>query len=126
MIADHDAEDRATLERHLHMPTTPAKKTVSDGIQAVASRFRAAGDGKPRLMIVQNSLVEKDEDLAHRKLPMCLEDEPDMYVWKKGTNQSEKDEPLKEHDHALDACRYLCSRFDLENHAVSYYKDIWR
>ncbi|HKN42971.1 MAG TPA: phage terminase large subunit, partial [Propionibacteriaceae bacterium] len=49
IVCDHDAEDRATLERHLGLHTVPAKKTVSDGIQAVQSRLKVAGDGRPRL-----------------------------------------------------------------------------
>lgn len=126
IIADHDAEDRATFERHLQMMVTPAKKTVSDGIQAVAGRFRPAGDGKPRLMIVRDSLVERDEERARNKLPVCLEDEPEMYVWKRGADGTSKEEPVKEHDHALDACRYLVARFDLMPGGVSYFKNIWR
>jgi hypothetical protein len=46
IICDHDAEDRATLERHLGMGTTAAKKSVSDGIQAMSARLRP-GRGRP-------------------------------------------------------------------------------
>lgn len=49
IICDHQASDRATLERHLGLSTTAANKAVTTGIQAVQSRLRAAGDGKPRL-----------------------------------------------------------------------------
>jgi len=49
IICDHDAEDRATLERHLGLSTVAAHKSVSDGIQAVQSRLRPAGDGRQRL-----------------------------------------------------------------------------
>ena len=49
IICDHNAEDRATLERYLRLSTKPAHKTVSDGIQAVHARLRPAGDGRPRL-----------------------------------------------------------------------------
>ena len=45
IICDHDAEDRATLERYLGMSTTPAKKTKTRGIQAVDMRWRMQGDG---------------------------------------------------------------------------------
>jgi uncharacterized membrane protein len=44
-VADHDAEDRATLERY-GVYTQPATKDVSPGIQAVQARLRRAGDGK--------------------------------------------------------------------------------
>lgn len=126
VIADHDAEDRATFERHLHMMVTPAKKTVSDGIQQVSSRLRLAGDGKPRLMIFRNSLVERDTERARLKQPVCLEDEPEVYVWARNADGTSKEEPVKENDHGLDALRYLVAKFDLVPHGVSYFKDIWR
>lgn len=125
VIADHDAEDRATLERHLGLMITPAHKSVSDGIQAVASRFRLAGDDKPRITIFRNCLYERDEERARAKLPICLEDEPEMYVWKRGANGSAKEEPMKEHDHAIDALRYLTAHFDLQSFGVTYHKNIW-
>jgi hypothetical protein len=49
VITDHDAEDRATLERHLGFGTHPAIKSISDGIQACASRMKIAGDGRANL-----------------------------------------------------------------------------
>ncbi len=125
IICDHDAEDRATLERHLGLMTTPAHKTVSDGIQAVASRFRVSGDGKPRLMIVRDGLVERDQDLAEGKQPTCLEDEPESYVWDTRQGMKKGEQPVKECDHALDACRYLVAFHDLTPTGVSYYRNIW-
>src|SRR5260221_1790185 len=78
IICDHDAEDRATLERHLGLMTMPAHKNVSAGIQAVASRFKAAGNGKPRIVIFRDSLKEVDRELMQAKKPSRLEDEPDQ------------------------------------------------
>lgn len=45
VICDHDAEDRATFERHTGLTTTPANKNVSEGLQAVAGRMKVVGDG---------------------------------------------------------------------------------
>jgi phage terminase large subunit len=127
IICDHDAEDRATLERHLALRTVQAQKNVSAGIQATASRFRLAGDGKPRIMILRDSRVELDQDLAESKLPTCLEDEPESYVWRKTAGGIiTKDEPAKENDHGLDALRYLVAYFDLQQLGVSYVPNIWR
>lgn len=125
IICDHDAEDRATFERHLGLHTTPAKKTVSDGIQAVAARLRPAGDGKPRLYLLRDSLVERDRDLADQKKPTCLEEEIEAYVWKQGSS-GPKEEPVKENDHACDCMRYMCAHMDLRTSSVGYFKDIWR
>lgn len=126
IICDHDAEDRATLERHLGLYTTAAQKNVSAGIQAVASRFRRAGDGKPRIMILRDSLVEVDKDLAESKQPVKLEDEPESYIWDTRQGMKRGEQPVKESNHGLDALRYLSSFFDLEASGVSYYKNIWR
>jgi PBSX family phage terminase large subunit len=126
IIADHDAEDRATLERHLGLYVVPAHKSVSDGIQAVASRLRAAGDGKPRLMIMRDSLVERDRDLSDAKQPTELADEPEVYIWDTRQGMKKGESPVKENDHALDALRYLVANFDLAHNGVSYVQSIWR
>lgn len=104
VVCDHDAEDRATLTRHLQMGTTPARKAVKPGIEAVQSRLRVQPDGKPRLYLLRDSLAERDSDLDDAKRPCCLEEELDCYVW-----DEDRDEPLKENDHSCDALRYLVS-----------------
>lgn len=125
IICDHDAEGRSTLERHLGLYTIAAQKNVSAGIQAVASRFRRAGDGKPRIMIMRDCLVERDRDLAEAKLPTCLEEEPESYIWDTRQGMKRGEQPVKESDHGLDALRYLVAHFDLEASGVSYTKSIW-
>ncbi|MFG2372564.1 phage terminase large subunit [Streptomyces sp. NPDC048504] len=115
LICDHDAEDRATLERHLGMGTQAAHKSVSDGIQAVQSRLNPAGDGRPRLFIVRGALVERDPLLEEASLPMCATDEVGGYVWavKPGNAGGLKEEPVKKDDHAMDALRYMVAERDL-------------
>ena len=120
IVCDHDAEDRATLERHIGLMTIPALKNVSAGIQAVASRFRDAGDGKPRVMILRDSLVERDRDLAERKQPTCVEDEPESYIWDTRQGMKRGEQPVKEHDDGLDALRYLVAYRDLLPSDVRY------
>ncbi|HEY9015154.1 MAG TPA: phage terminase large subunit, partial [Gemmatimonadales bacterium] len=112
IICDHDAEDRATLERYLGMPTLPAHKSISDGIQAVALRLRSAGDGKARLFFLRDSLVERDPALSDRKLPGCTEEEFDGYVWNEGGGRRKGEEPLKLNDHGADCVRYLVAHVD--------------
>lgn len=124
LICDHDAEDRATLERHLKMPTTAARKTVSRGIQAVQSRLRSAGDGRPRLFLVRGALLERDAALEDAKKPMSTLQEIVGYVWDKGTAQAQaaekppKEHPLKENDHGMDALRYAVAHRDLVGDSV--------
>lgn len=114
IICDHDAEDRATLERHLGMGTVAAWKSVSDGIQAVGVRMRPAGDGKPRLFVCRNSLVSRDEELAQAGKPLGAAQEVEGYVWAPGQDgKPVKEEPLKLDDHSMDTMRYVVAYQDL-------------
>lgn len=113
IICDHDAEDRATLERHLGMGTTKAKKTISDGVQAMQSRLRPAADGKPRFFVVRDSLLERDPELVDAKKPTCFEDEIAEYVWPTDVKPDKREVPVKENDHAMDGARYMCAERDL-------------
>lgn len=125
IICDHDAEDRATLERHLQLRTLPAHKNVSAGIQATASRFKAAGDGKPRFAILRDSLVERDRDLAEGKKPTCLEEEPESYIWDTRQGMKRGEQPVKESDHGLDAARYAIAHFDLVPPSITYSRRVY-
>jgi PBSX family phage terminase large subunit len=105
-VADHDAEDRATLERY-GVPSRAAQKDVSVGLQAVAARLRPAGDGKPRLYVLRDALVEADPRLVAAKLPTSTEEEVPGYVWQQAPEgRAAKEEPLKVNDHGMDAMRY--------------------
>lgn len=115
VICDHDAEDRATLEKHLGLGTVAAQKAVSTGIQAVQSRLKTQGDGRARLFIVRGALVERDGELDAVKKPACTEEEVTGYVWavKPGNAGGLKEEPLKQDDHGMDAMRYMVAERDL-------------
>jgi phage terminase large subunit len=115
VICDHDAEDRATLEKHLGMRTTAATKTVSAGIQAVQSRLRPAGDGKPRLFILVDSVLERDPEQDEAKKPCCTAEEISGYVWavKPGTAGGLKEAPVKDQDDGCDGIRYVTAERDL-------------
>jgi PBSX family phage terminase large subunit len=113
VICDHDAEDRATLERHLGMSTKAATKTVSDGIQAAQSRFRAAGDGRARVFFLRDSVVERDPELDDAKKPCSTVEELPGYVWDMTPGKPPKETPVKENDHGVDAMRYMVAERDL-------------
>lgn len=120
IICDHDAEDRATLEKHLGLITIPAIKNVSAGIQAVSSRLRPAGNGKPRLLYFNNALVERDQELALQKKPTCTIEEFDTYVWDTSNGARKGEQPKKEDDHGMDTDRYATAYFDLKPTSVRY------
>jgi PBSX family phage terminase large subunit len=112
-IADHDAEDRATMEKH-GIKTKAAKKDVSPGIQAVKARLKVQADGKPRIYFVRGALVERDESLAEAHKPICTEDEVPEYIWQKTPDgKPDKEQPLKLNDHGCDTTRYIVAEIDI-------------
>lgn len=120
IICDHDAEGRAVLEKHLGMSTKAAKKSVEDGIQAVKMRMRPSEvDGKPRIYLCQDAVVERDKDLLDRKKPSSTLEEVVGYIWDRGTTTAQaagkppKEHPVKEDDHGMDAMRYMIAERDL-------------
>lgn len=113
IICDHDAEGRATLEKHLGLRTIAADKRVLEGIQAVAARMRPAADGRPRLFYLRDALIERDRALVDAKRPTCGAEEVESYIWKLGSSSRARDEVEKDHDHAMDCDRYLCMYRDM-------------
>jgi PBSX family phage terminase large subunit len=107
-VADHDAEDRATLAKY-GIVTKAANKAVRNGIQAMQERLRVQGDGKPRIFYVRGARVQLDTELKDAGKPTCTEEEMGGYVW---SDSSKKEEPIKEDDHGADASRYSVMAVD--------------
>lgn len=115
VICDHDAEDKATFERHAKMATVNAHKAVTPGLEAVQLRMREAGDGKPRIFILRDALVERDQSLKEAGKPTCTAEEVTSYVWAKGPDgKPAKEEPEKKDDHGCDGMRYVVAEKDLK------------
>lgn len=109
IVADHDAEDRATFEREMGWGVTPANKNVSEGIQAFAQRLRpSVSGGRPRVEFMRDACVERDADLVDAKLPTSTVEEIPGYIWAPG-----KEQPVKSQDDGCDTARYLVAEFDL-------------
>lgn len=108
LVCDHDAEDRATLERHSGIKkTSGAKKAVSTGIQAVKERLRIAADGKPRMFVFDGCLMHPpDPVLVKAFKPTSTAQEFEGYVWDPHAKAERGDVPLKLNDHGMDAARY--------------------
>ena len=108
-VADHDAQDNAEMGA-VGITTRPAKKDVIRGIGKLKARLDVQADGRPRLTID----------------PKCtnLIREFSSYRWnetKEGRN--DKEEPVKENDHAMDALRYMVMELDVEKVFFSMGKD---
>lgn len=113
VICDHDAEDRATLEKHLGLGTSAAHKSVSPGIQAFQARLKKAGDGRARVFIMRDALVERDPALDEAKKPCSTQEEITGYVWAVKPGGTAPEAPAKENDHGMDAGRYMVAELDL-------------
>ena len=115
-VADHDAEDRATLHEN-GIYTIAAKKDISLGIQAVEERLKIQGDGRPRLYIFENALVEADPSL-YKEMPgdsgpTNTEQEFTNYIWPKAADgKSKKEVPLDLYNHGMDMLRYMVMFLD--------------
>lgn len=107
VVCDHDAEGRATFQEKTGLPTTAAKKAVTEGIEAVKSRLKVAGDGKPRLFLIRGACTSRDPWLVEHTMPTCTEDEIGSYVWD-GT----KEQPVKVGDDGCDTKRYAVMHVD--------------
>jgi len=114
-VADHDAEDIATLlDAGLHYD--PAIKDVGPGIQTVYEmltpfyREDRPNDPQTRMIFASDSLVETDERLAAEGEPTRTEDE--MGAYRRPKNRAHidpkdpKEAPLKFRDHGCDTARY--------------------
>lgn len=111
-ISDHDASDRATLAEN-GIPTAPARKDVRRGIQKVQERLKVQGDGKPRLFLMRDSLVERDPELAGTFKPTCTQEEFPGYIYPESREgKPENEEPVKVDDHGMDALRYMVMHLD--------------
>ncbi len=111
IVADHDAEARAQVEKDFGMSVTPAIKDVKAGIQSVSERMLPRITDKMRGLYVFNDkwstlkgfqygLVRKDILLQENNYPTCLQEEVPKYIWGKD------DLPKPIYDHALDCVRY--------------------
>lgn len=114
VVCDHQLEDRKTLERHLRMPTVPAKKAITRGIQMVQSRIRKQGDGRPRLFVFRDAVVGRDDHAKARNIPRGWASEVNGYVWQtvRGTDGIPKEVPIDKNNHSLDAGRYAVAHLD--------------
>ena len=107
-VSDHDPEARAVLDE-CGISTISANKPVTVGIQAVSTRLEKAGDGRPRLYVLRSSLITN----VPEGKPYGTLGEIEGYLWhpaKEG--RAEKEEPIKENDHSMDAMRYAIMAID--------------
>jgi PBSX family phage terminase large subunit len=109
-----DSEDPGSISiirRDFYSDARPARKyagSVEIGIDQVKARMRVCGDGKPRMLIFKNALVERDRKLQAMGQPTCLIDELAQYRYKPDTHSAfHAEDKFEGEDHGCDAMRYL-------------------
>lgn len=114
VICDHEAENRATLEKHLGCETKPAHKAIREGIQAVQARLRVnPSTDRPGLQMT-NFPVDLDPNIQDvgKSTPTSTHDEVEGYVWSLANNAKRGEEPVDRDNHGLDAMRYMIAYVD--------------
>ena len=135
IICDHDAEGRATLERHTGYITLPAYKSIQIGVQGVQARLKPTYSNEPVLFIIRDCLVEEDKELKDAGKPVKTEDEWGGYVWDPKNNEkanSKKDElPVDMDNHGMDQTRYIIAFIDdlgidpqMQNSIIMYDEEV--
>lgn len=114
LICDHDAEGRQVLENALGISTSPAHKSVLEGIETVQKRFKIQGDGRPRMYLRRNATLEIDPELADSKRPTSTIEEIPGYVWA----DKLKEAPVKDNDDGCDAMRYTAAELEFGIRAI--------
>jgi len=118
-FADHDAGDRAVLAAR-GIDTQPAVKDVTLGIQRVADYLGNPPEVAPRLYFFSDALVHRDQGLVldpltgeKRFAPTSTTEEFQFYRWAQPSEaRNAREEPIKIHDHGMDALRYLLYTMD--------------
>jgi hypothetical protein len=120
LICDHDAENRATLEKEFDCLTLPAFKLIAPGVQAVQNRlkehamFSEGANVAPGLVLMEKANILIDKELINRHKPTCTQDEWEGYVWDTGKISLDKykDLPVDKDNHGMDAVRYAVAFVD--------------
>ena len=71
-----------------------------------------ASDGKPRIHLMRDALVDRDESLADRALPTRTEEEIESYIWDLSNGRRKGEVPVDENNHGMDCMRYLTAHVD--------------
>ncbi len=113
-IADHDAEDCETLRQNGIRNVVRARKDVRRGIEAVEERLvGSVRRDRPGIYFMRDVLVERDSTLADRFLPSSSDGEWEAYVYPEVVvGKPDKEEPVKQFDHGMDATRYMVAHLD--------------
>lgn len=110
-----DPAEPAFIEqfRQSRIPVQQAFNDIMPGVSAVQQRIKSAGDGRPRIYVVEGCNEEIDEALAEAKQPLSSLDESESYSWPKAQDGKVlKEVPADKDNHGMDAWRYAVAYVD--------------
>lgn len=115
-VPDPSRPEHITAFQMAGIPCVKAFTDVDLGIQNIQSRLQIQPDGFPRLMLLSGSKDHNpDPVLKDKHLPTCLEEEVEVYGYKKDTKTgkaNKKENPEEKDNHACDAMRYAAAYVD--------------
>jgi PBSX family phage terminase large subunit len=106
-----DPSEPANIAEYVkaELPAEAGFNEVRRGIDAVAERLIVQEDGKARLFVYRDSLLQRDPEMETKRLPVSTQEEFPAYVWAETTK---REEPVKENDHGMDMVRYAVAYVD--------------
>ena len=73
----------------------------------------------PSLVAPDAGSSERDPELEEARRPCCTEEEPESYVWQQNADKTwNKEKPVDENNHGMDATRYMVAHLDLVDNGV--------
>ena len=114
-FCDPSEPDNIAALQAAGLPAVGAANAILPGIGRVQDRLPADGSEArlPRLQVVEDALLERDEALVEARLPWWSAQEVPEYVWAKNADGvTLKDRPVDAHNHGLDCWRYAAAGID--------------
>ena len=113
-ICDPARPEHIDQFRHYGIPAKEADNRRETGIEGVRRRLVRAGDGLPRLFVLNDALESRDPLLERAGKPMGFIGEIPQYTYLAPKNEKPTDDRTdpKKADHSMDAARYACAWVD--------------
>ena len=103
-----DLMDFVGEDRDLQIIIDPSAASFIAELKNRGFRIKKADNEVRDGISVVSTLIEQRRILAERNRCQMLQSEMHSYVWDEKAKLRGVEQPLKEHDHAMDALRYLC------------------
>lgn len=116
-LADPSRPDYIQQFNEAGLPCEGAQNSIALGVGFLGARLRdTSGGGRPRYCVYEYAATDRDEALVEAHKPTGITTEFEEYVWPEDKDgRPLKEEPVDEHNHALDVARYVTMDADAGN-----------